>query len=106
MLHIQRHAEQAVRDMLRTVRKCLYIKLPIPMMSSVKVAIASKERTGSSQLVCADYMDDGTPINLTVYCLFSCSPVTMTRKMLSRCFVRISSHFTSHPPFPAGLARC
>ena len=50
MLHIQQHAETAVRDMLRAVGK------------------KALESTGATTLSAIDYMDDGTPIALSVSC--------------------------------------
>ena len=48
MNHIQNNAEVAVRDVL------------------MDIATRTKERTGRSVLSAVDYMDDGTPIYLTV----------------------------------------
>lgn len=48
MGHIQRNAEVAVRDMLREVAK------------------DTRKRTGKTELNAVDYMDDGSPICLTV----------------------------------------
>ena len=48
MLHIQQHAETAVRDMLRAVGK------------------KTLESTGATTLSAIDYMDDGTSIALKV----------------------------------------
>ena len=48
MAHIQANAEVAVREMLR------------------EIAVRAKERTGTTQLKAEDFMDDGSPIMLTV----------------------------------------
>lgn len=48
MGHIQKNAEVAVRDMLREIGK------------------QTKQRTGSTRLSAVDYMDDGTPISLSI----------------------------------------
>lgn len=48
MNHIQNNAEIAVRDVLK------------------EIAVQAKKRTGRSILTAVDYMDDGTPIRLTV----------------------------------------
>eukprot|EP00095_Tigriopus_kingsejongensis_P002903 maker-scaffold336_size202805-snap-gene-0.21 protein:Tk02903 transcript:maker-scaffold336_size202805-snap-gene-0.21-mRNA-1 annotation:"5-oxoprolinase" len=48
MRHIQENAEVAVKDMLSSIGK------------------ETKERTGKSVLKATDFMDDGSPINLTV----------------------------------------
>lgn len=48
MGHIQKNAEVAVRDMLREIGE------------------QTKQRTGSTRLSAVDYMDDGTPISLSI----------------------------------------
>ena len=48
MGHIQKNAEVAVRDMLREIGQ------------------QTKQRTGSTRLSAVDYMDDGSPISLSI----------------------------------------